>query len=402
MTRVGFLLFYLLGMLPTYILPYFGSNSTVLQGVSALATHSNFGLTWTVLHLGALASLVYVAYARSVTTGKMMVVALPVVAAVFDMTPILSAIPLVPTILHVVALVLGFGGDDVESSDKPVPFLVRQPLFGLLGIYGISAVLAAGLAMTGVLQTKDTVAKAESEASSTFKPGRIKTLEELKARDGVSPPAKALAAPPASAQSSRDKDYGFGKLSDVRCIGNAPCPSNMQPATTGGVATGSPEAPTPLPPTGRAVPPPPAPSPDAVAEQTRQAQAERAKEDALRAAINEKNAYLASAQASDMAHKYVERYVDFIRAGDAIGAAAVFKADRTKGDRLVGDIRDLGGVSRVEYDSVSLVRSTNPRMPDGLRVTANIYPPLSRAFTPIRKTFLLTLHDDFKFITLTE
>ncbi|MCB2049462.1 MAG: hypothetical protein KDE32_14745 [Novosphingobium sp.] len=108
----NFLALYLAVMLPTYILPYMGSNS-LLAGVATLgATAPQF-----LLHLVCLIALCVFAQLRGKIIGKDWLVALPIGAGVFDMVPLLNWIPLVPTALHVVALVVGMKDD----GDYPPP-----------------------------------------------------------------------------------------------------------------------------------------------------------------------------------------------------------------------------------------------------------------------------------------
>lgn len=100
-----FVVVYIIGMLPTYILPYFGSNSLI---ISAVAAAVGFGLspqTWA--HLWSLAFLIAITWARGPFAGRGYLVVFPVLAAAFDMVPFLSMIPFVPTILHIIAIVLG-------------------------------------------------------------------------------------------------------------------------------------------------------------------------------------------------------------------------------------------------------------------------------------------------------
>lgn len=113
MNRITFFIAYLFFMLPTYILPYFGSNS-MFAHVVAGASRSPAGAgvsaalsIFTVLHLLALVALVVLARARGRVNGKSHLIAFPIVAAAFDMLPLLSMVPLVPTVLHVIVLVLG-------------------------------------------------------------------------------------------------------------------------------------------------------------------------------------------------------------------------------------------------------------------------------------------------------
>lgn len=122
MNRISFLIAYLFFMMPTYVLPWFGSNSMVAH-VAAGASHSMAGAgvsaalsVFTVLHLLALLALVLVARARGCANGKSHLIAFPIVAAAFDMLPLLSMVPLVPTVLHVIVLVLGMQKADSEQD----------------------------------------------------------------------------------------------------------------------------------------------------------------------------------------------------------------------------------------------------------------------------------------------
>lgn len=99
-----FAITYIVFMIPTYILPYLGSNSSV----STVAIASQDGLILqTVMHLSALAVLVVITALRGQYVAKKWLVILPILAAVFDMTPGLNVIPLVPTVLHLFVLIKG-------------------------------------------------------------------------------------------------------------------------------------------------------------------------------------------------------------------------------------------------------------------------------------------------------
>lgn len=102
---VSYFVLYLIAMLPTYFLPYLGSNSAV---VGAAGMASGIGLSpqfW--LHAILLAILAYLAWLRGNYIGRSWLVVFPVLAAVFDLTPGLSLIPMVPTIMHLLAIVIG-------------------------------------------------------------------------------------------------------------------------------------------------------------------------------------------------------------------------------------------------------------------------------------------------------
>lgn len=107
--RIGslavFILVYVLFMIPTYVLPYFGSNSYVAGAVGLAAGAGINPLLW--VHLLALLVLVAVTWGRAAFIDKKWVVVFPVLATIFDLAPVLNIIPLVPTVMHILALVLG-------------------------------------------------------------------------------------------------------------------------------------------------------------------------------------------------------------------------------------------------------------------------------------------------------
>ena len=109
----SYLTLYLVLMVPTYLLPYVGSNSFLAQGVNADYAHAtgNSGIfIYFLLHLGALGALALLARARGTLVGKGWIVAFPIVATVFDFVPGLSMIPLVPTFMHLGAIFTGVSG----------------------------------------------------------------------------------------------------------------------------------------------------------------------------------------------------------------------------------------------------------------------------------------------------
>jgi hypothetical protein len=105
-------LFYVIGylalMIPTYVLPYFGSNSIIANGVGALVGRGMTPFWW--LHAWALAMLILISFVRGKHIGKSYLFVFPVMAAAFDMVPFLNWIPLIPTVMHLLALVLGVIG----------------------------------------------------------------------------------------------------------------------------------------------------------------------------------------------------------------------------------------------------------------------------------------------------
>jgi hypothetical protein len=110
MTQAGFLVFYLIALIPTYILPYFGSNSLI-------AAFATFGLTavFSALHAACFVVMIWAAFMRGPIIGRQFLWALPMGALFFDLVPGLNWIPLVPTVLHLVALFIGTMTKDLDD-----------------------------------------------------------------------------------------------------------------------------------------------------------------------------------------------------------------------------------------------------------------------------------------------
>ncbi|MCB2129830.1 MAG: hypothetical protein KDE03_12310 [Rhodobacteraceae bacterium] len=100
-----YVLLYVLFMVPTYLLPYLGSNSAALSGAGVAAGQGFYPLFW--VHLICLIALCVLAYMRGVLVAKTWLVILPIIALIFDLVPVLNWVPLVPTIMHILALILG-------------------------------------------------------------------------------------------------------------------------------------------------------------------------------------------------------------------------------------------------------------------------------------------------------
>lgn len=96
---------YVIFMIPTYLLPWLGSNSTVFNAVGAVIGHGMTPAWWA--HAWFLVMLVLMAWMRGDFIGKKYLPVFPFLAAVFDLTPGLSVIPLIPTALHLAAIILG-------------------------------------------------------------------------------------------------------------------------------------------------------------------------------------------------------------------------------------------------------------------------------------------------------
>ncbi|MBI3561184.1 MAG: hypothetical protein HY080_05645 [Gammaproteobacteria bacterium] len=112
-----FVILYILFMLPTYYLPYIGSNSVTDEFLKAAAESGVDTLSflpqlsflgqafW--LHLGALFVLVLIAWFRGAFVDRKWLHIFPILAATFDLIPRLSVFPVVPTMMHLLTIVLG-------------------------------------------------------------------------------------------------------------------------------------------------------------------------------------------------------------------------------------------------------------------------------------------------------
>ena len=107
-----FVVAYIVFMIPTYLLPYVGSNSSVVGAVGAAAGAGLSPAFW--IHLLALVVLCVLCWIRGSVVTKTWLLVFPFLAMTFDLLPGLSVIPLVPTVMHLLAIILGV------ASPKPV------------------------------------------------------------------------------------------------------------------------------------------------------------------------------------------------------------------------------------------------------------------------------------------
>lgn len=111
-----FVVGYVILMIPTYLLPWLGSNSVVINVVGAAIGHGMTPQWWA--HAWCLVMLILMMWMRGNFIGKKYLPAFPLLAAVFDLTPGLSMIPLIPSALHLAAIILGVKvGEQQPISD---------------------------------------------------------------------------------------------------------------------------------------------------------------------------------------------------------------------------------------------------------------------------------------------
>lgn len=185
---IVYIVAYIVLMVPTYILPYFGSNSFLINvGSSALV--SSFGPTpqwW--IHVWFLVALITLAWARTEFCTKKWLPIFPVVAALFDMTPVISNIPLVPTVMHVCAMI--FGVTLASENASTVQPSLRKPRMLLL-IWTAVTVIAISLRVATFVALAD---KPKGQSVTPFPTGKAVPFKPV---DSTSRPVDAPAVAPA-------------------------------------------------------------------------------------------------------------------------------------------------------------------------------------------------------------
>lgn len=178
MPTVFFALSYIALLIPTYVLPYFGSNSTLLNAASAATGLGPTPMWW--MHAWCLAMLIIVAWGRGVRVEKRFLPVLSFIAALFDLTPVLNSIPFAPTILHIVVLVLGITGKENEESVSIAKRFV------------VTGIATTGIALAGIVTfvtTKPTVkAAVPSVSQQALPPSQLQPAAPAKAEQ--TPPEK--------------------------------------------------------------------------------------------------------------------------------------------------------------------------------------------------------------------
>lgn len=117
---------YIAFMLMTYYLPNLGSKVFIDQSLNGFGlSNAPISLFPLFLHISAMLALVWIGLIRGILIGKKWLVLLPIVAFAFDFIPKLSAIPIVPSVYHVLAImvgaacpiILGLGQSDIKVTE---------------------------------------------------------------------------------------------------------------------------------------------------------------------------------------------------------------------------------------------------------------------------------------------
>lgn len=184
-----FIIGYLLLMIPTYVLPYFGSNSTLLNAFGAAAGMGMLPPWWA--HVWCLVLLCLLAWARGSIAGRNWLPALPFLAMIFDMTPGLSSIPLIPTLLHLGGILCGVIGVSPRAQDEIAA--ASQQLRNRRAFYGAAAMTILAVAGSALfLMTAGRAVKGMAK-------------EKTPATTSLPPPAAPQTAAPQSTPPPADK-----------------------------------------------------------------------------------------------------------------------------------------------------------------------------------------------------
>ncbi len=389
MGRYSFLFAYILALLPTYVLPYVSALSGLMNFVSG-----GEGTVLPGLHTGCLVLCVFVAYLRSEATGRRLTLLLAALAAVFDLVPMLSAIPLVPTVLHVLALAKGC--QQAQPGSRP---FVSTPLtrfwapIYLVALCGISAYAVmnthapkadSNKAFGGLLRSKKgasglTVATTSSTTGGNF---NLPPTTPVSASAAM-PPSDVVAVTPTSLALAASMPGAMVVASPMPTPVPAPAPPEMPtaPATavppparvmttmpvTQPVALPAPAAPTVTQIAPAAAPQTPlqvAPQPSA--EQLRvqpQGEQDRAQASARIAALAHTaklNALLASPETAKTARDYAERYLQYIGSDDAAKAAEVIQGNEDEAQKFASYVHERGGIKSTTFPAVTYKRAADP------------------------------------------
>ena len=198
-----FVIGYVILMIPTYLLPWLGSNSAVLNAVGVAVGHGMTPLWWA--HAWCLVMLILMTWIRGDIIGKKYLPIFPFMAAVFDLTPGLSMIPLIPTALHLVAIIIG-----VKAADQqPIADGVEMPSgwSSASRKAGILAGMMTAVAIFGSVLFMSTSNKSLSEFEEQKSGVPVKRLPTKSESPPVSVHPEKVGAPPANLTDSGNRSH---------------------------------------------------------------------------------------------------------------------------------------------------------------------------------------------------
>lgn len=127
--RVHFVAAYILAIVPTYFLPFLGSNSGFVSAIASTTGLGQFYTFWA--HVGFLCLAFVLAWFRGVYVGKAWIAIFPFLASIFDMVPGLNWFFLLPSIFHVITLVTGVRDEPNGSVVTTRQAWIAAPILGV-------------------------------------------------------------------------------------------------------------------------------------------------------------------------------------------------------------------------------------------------------------------------------
>jgi hypothetical protein len=114
-----FVVSYLISIGFYYYLSSIGSTAMVVQSFDdVVMPGSSISLLPILFHVSAILILLWISFERGVIIGKKWIVFLPAVAFAFELIPSLSAIPFVPVVYHLLAIVIGTSCPMISTLDE--------------------------------------------------------------------------------------------------------------------------------------------------------------------------------------------------------------------------------------------------------------------------------------------
>lgn len=107
---------YIIFMLPTYFIPYLRTSSSAFYGLDDAGTNVfNFPFF---IHLTSMVVLCGICLVRGIVVGKNWLILLPMVAFAFEFISKLSVIPYIPTMYHILAIIVGATSTNISVMEK--------------------------------------------------------------------------------------------------------------------------------------------------------------------------------------------------------------------------------------------------------------------------------------------
>jgi hypothetical protein len=184
----AFFIAYCVFAFPTYVLPYVGSNSSMVN-VAMAGTAEVGALPAFWWHLFFLVALISLTWVRGNVIERDWLVALPTLAAIFDMTPGLNWIPLAPTGFHVATLIVG-----VKHSPLAQPSTSEKSSQAALALGAIALTLVLALYKTATYENpweRDARVAAASQEVAAITQTEI-AAAQVALPSAVNPPAAGL------------------------------------------------------------------------------------------------------------------------------------------------------------------------------------------------------------------